>query len=65
MNAVEKEWGHLDTQIAKYGQNSHQTFLLKMPSGHVQPWTGYVRSRWMSCKIVGYVRSTQKLSSQL
>jgi hypothetical protein len=46
-NIVEKEWNQLETRLAKYGQNSHQTLLLKMSSGHVRPWTEYVRSRWI------------------
>jgi hypothetical protein len=42
MNAVEKEWDQLDTRLARYDQNSEQTLLLKLPGGHVRPWTGYV-----------------------
>jgi hypothetical protein len=45
MNAMEKEWDQLDTRLARYDQNSKQTLLLKLPSGHVQRWTGYVRFR--------------------
>jgi hypothetical protein len=52
MNAVEKEWDQLETQLARYEQNSEQTLLLKLPDGHVRPWTGYVQP-------------TQKFSSQL
>jgi hypothetical protein len=47
MNASEKEWDQLNTWIAKFGQNSHQTLQLKISSGHVRPWTGYARSRWI------------------
>jgi hypothetical protein len=43
MNATEKEWDQLDTRLVRYDQNSEQTLLLKLPSGHVRPWTGYVR----------------------
>jgi hypothetical protein len=43
MNAVEKEWDQLETQLARYEQNSEQTLLLKLPDGHVRPWTGYVQ----------------------
>jgi hypothetical protein len=43
MNAAEKEWDQLDIRLAKYDQNSEQTLSLKLPSGHVRPWTGYVR----------------------
>ncbi len=32
MNAAEKEWDQLDTRLARYDQNSHQTLLLKMSS---------------------------------
>jgi hypothetical protein len=39
------ECDQLDTQLAKYSQNSDQTLLLKMSSGHVWPWIRYVRSR--------------------
>jgi hypothetical protein len=45
MNSAEKEWNQLDTQLARYDQNSEQTLLLKLSGGHVQPWTGYVRFR--------------------
>jgi hypothetical protein len=41
-NTTGKEWDQLETRFAKYGQNSHQTLLLKMSSGDVWPWTGYV-----------------------
>jgi hypothetical protein len=47
MNATEKEWDQLDTRIARYDQNSEQTLLLKLSGGHVRPWTGYVRFRWI------------------
>jgi hypothetical protein len=47
MNAVEKEWDQSDTRLARYDQNSEQTLLLKLPSGHVWPWTGYVRLQWI------------------
>jgi hypothetical protein len=43
MNAAEKEWDQLDTRLARYEKNSEQTLLLKLPSGHVRHWTGYVR----------------------
>jgi hypothetical protein len=43
MNTAEKECDQLDTRLARYDQNSEQTLLLKLPGGHVQPWTGYVR----------------------
>jgi hypothetical protein len=43
MNAAEKECDQLDTRLARYDQNSEQTLLLKLPSGHVRLWTGYVR----------------------
>jgi hypothetical protein len=43
MNATVKEWDQLDTRLARYDQNSEQTLLLKLPGGHVRPWTGYVR----------------------
>jgi hypothetical protein len=43
MNAAEKEWDQLDTRLARYDQNSEQMLLLKLPGGHVRPWTGYVR----------------------
>jgi hypothetical protein len=42
MNTIEKEWNQLDTQLVRYDQNSEQTLLLKLPGGHVRPWTGYV-----------------------
>jgi hypothetical protein len=45
MNAVEKEWDQIDTQLVRYDQNSEQTLLLKLPGGHVRSWTGYVRFR--------------------
>jgi hypothetical protein len=45
MNAAEKECYQLDTRLARYDQNSKQTLLLKLPNGHVQPWTGYVQFR--------------------
>jgi hypothetical protein len=45
MNAAEKEWDQLDTRLTRYDQNSKQMLLLKLPGGHVQPWTGYVRFR--------------------
>jgi hypothetical protein len=41
----QKKWDQLDTLLAKYGQNNHQTLLLKISSGHVRPRTGYVWSR--------------------
>jgi hypothetical protein len=41
MNATEKEWDQLDTQLARYDQYSEQTLLLKLLGGHVRPWTGY------------------------
>jgi hypothetical protein len=45
---VEKEWDKLDTRLAKYDQNSEQTLLLKLPGGHVRPWTGYIQySSWI------------------
>jgi hypothetical protein len=47
VNTAEKEWNQLDTRLARYDQNSEQTLLLKLPDGHVQPWTGYVRFRWI------------------
>jgi hypothetical protein len=43
MNTAEKEWDQLDTWLARYDQNSEQILLLKLPGGHVRPWTGYVR----------------------
>jgi hypothetical protein len=43
MNAAKKEWDQLDTRLARYDQNSDQILLLKLPDGHVRPWTGYVR----------------------
>jgi hypothetical protein len=43
INAAEKEWDQLDTRLARYDQNSEQTLLLKLPGGHVRPWTGYVQ----------------------
>jgi hypothetical protein len=46
-NAAEKECDQLNTWLAKYGQNNHQTLLLKMSSGHVWPWAGYVGSWWI------------------
>jgi hypothetical protein len=45
MNTAEKEWDQLDTRLARYDQNSEQALLLKLPGGHVRPWTGYVRFR--------------------
>jgi hypothetical protein len=45
MNVEEKEWDQLDTRLIRYDQNSDQTLLLKLPCGHVRPWTGYVRFR--------------------
>jgi hypothetical protein len=45
MNTTKKEYDQLDTRLAKYDQNSEQTLLLKLPDGHVRPWTGYVRFR--------------------
>jgi hypothetical protein len=42
MNTVEKEWNQLDTQLARYDQNSEQILLLKLSGGHVRPWTEYV-----------------------
>jgi hypothetical protein len=45
MNASEKECDQLDTGLARYDQNSEQTLLLKLPGGHVRPWTRYVRFR--------------------
>jgi hypothetical protein len=47
MNAAKKEWNQLDTRLARYDQNSEQTLLLKLLSGHVRPWTRYVRFRWI------------------
>jgi hypothetical protein len=47
MNVAEKEWDQVDTQLARYDQNSEQTLLLKLPDGHVRPWTGYVWFRWI------------------
>jgi hypothetical protein len=47
MNAAEKECDQLDTRLARYDQNSEQTLLLKLLDGHVHPWTGYVRFRWI------------------
>jgi hypothetical protein len=47
MNAAEKEWDQLDTRLARYNQNNEQMLLLKLPSGHVWPWTGYVRFQWI------------------
>jgi hypothetical protein len=41
MNTVENEWDQLDTQLARYDKNSEQPLLLKLPGGHVRPWTGY------------------------
>jgi hypothetical protein len=43
INATEKEWDQLDTRLARYDQNSEQVLLLKLPGGHVRPWTGHVR----------------------
>jgi hypothetical protein len=31
----------IGTQLARYDQNSEQILLLKLPGGHVRPWTGY------------------------
>jgi hypothetical protein len=45
MNAAEKELNQLDTRLARYDQNSEQTLMLKLPDGHVRPWTGHVRFR--------------------
>jgi ribosomal protein S4 len=45
MNAAEKELNQLDTRLERYDQNSEQTLLLKLPDGHVRPWTGHVRFR--------------------
>jgi hypothetical protein len=45
MNASEKEWDQLDTRLARYDKNSEQMLLLKLPDGHVRPWTGYVQFR--------------------
>jgi hypothetical protein len=45
MNTSEKEWDQLDTQLARHDLNSEQTLLLKLPGGHVRPWTGYVQFR--------------------
>jgi hypothetical protein len=45
INTAEKEWDQLDTRLERYDQNSEQTLLLKLPGGHVRPWTGYVRFR--------------------
>jgi hypothetical protein len=42
MSVTEKEWDQLDTRLVRYDQNSEQTLLLKLPGGHVRPWTGYV-----------------------
>jgi hypothetical protein len=42
MNAAEKECDQLDARLARYDQNSEQMLLLKLPDGHVRPWTGYV-----------------------
>jgi hypothetical protein len=42
MNTAEKEWDQLDTRLVRYDQNSEQMLLLKLPDGHVRPWTGYV-----------------------
>jgi hypothetical protein len=36
MNAAEKELNQLDTQLARYDQNSEQTLLLKLPGEHVR-----------------------------
>jgi hypothetical protein len=36
MNAAEKEWDQLDTQLVRYDQNSEQTLLLKLSGGHVR-----------------------------
>jgi hypothetical protein len=47
MNAAEKEWDQLDTWLARYDQNSEQILLLKIPDGHVRPWIGYIRFRWI------------------
>jgi hypothetical protein len=41
MNAAEKEWDQLDTRLARYGQNSKQTLLLKLPGRHVRFWRIY------------------------
>jgi hypothetical protein len=51
MNAAEKEWDQLDTRLARYDQNSEQSLLLKLPHGHVQPWTRYVPFRWI-CPVI-------------
>jgi hypothetical protein len=47
MNTAEKERDQLDTRLARYDQNSEQTLLLKLPGGHIRPWTRYVRFRWI------------------
>jgi hypothetical protein len=46
-NASEIELDQLDTRLVRYGQNCYQTLLLKMSNGHIRPWTGYDRSRWI------------------
>jgi hypothetical protein len=45
MNTTEKEWDQLDTQLARYDQNSEQILLLKLLDGYVWPWTGYAQFR--------------------
>jgi hypothetical protein len=35
------------TRLARYDQNREQTLLLKLPGGHVGPWTRYVRFWWI------------------
>jgi hypothetical protein len=47
MNAAEKEWDQLDTQLARYDQNSKQALLLKLSDGHVWLWIGYIRFQWI------------------
>jgi hypothetical protein len=58
LKPVEEEWDQLDLWLTGYAENSYQPLLLKMSGRDVHPWTGMSR-------IAGYVRSTQKLSSQL
>jgi hypothetical protein len=35
MKLAEEEWDQPDLRLTNYAQNNHQTFLLKMSSGHV------------------------------
>jgi hypothetical protein len=40
-----KRMGSIGQRLARYDQNSEQTFLLKLPGGHDWLWTGYVQFR--------------------